>query len=451
MNTIKKNFLALSIITSLSSLAETQYLAVVGLDAKFRVNLVTEPETPIAINDINLTVNNNDVFEDGVDQTAFGTFSANNTSSVTASSSYGTINISENNWTYSLNNSDPFVQSRFLNELVYDTITFTSDESSKTLDIELYGENDPAIITTNATDQYVTEDLDADAEGTISITDVDNGEGSIFSITSNHGSVNVSGGNWYYTLIDSPAIQSLKSSDLIVDPVTFTTDDGTTKIQNVYIVGDDDVSVITIVTSDTYVKEDVDLTATGTAVMFGETITATTDFYGSVTMDGDVWTYTLNNSFVQNWRESDTYQMNITFTGSGGSTKVQQITADGSNDLAAITINPDATFVHESDPYYSGQEAVSCGDNAQTTTGTVDIVDPDGGEGFLVSATANYGMLSISGSYAYTYTVACNQFRDNFNAVNALNDGDQIIDVITFTTDNNQVRTLNMTIKGVTD
>jgi VCBS repeat-containing protein len=108
-------------------------------------------------------------------------------------------------------------------------------------------------------------------------------------------------------------------------------------------------------------------------------------------------------------------------------------TIDGANDAATITVIATDTDVTEDD-----------GAN-QTANGTVTVTDIDIGEGTLASSAALYGTVSESAGN-WTYTL------DNSNAtVQALGNGETLIDIITFTSDDGTTATQNITITGTND
>ncbi|MGI2006269.1 retention module-containing protein, partial [Shewanella oncorhynchi] len=115
-----------------------------------------------------------------------------------ADGNYGFFSIdADGNWTYTLNNSHSDVQSLKAGETLTRDITVTSADgtASHTVTITIVGANDPADITVGNGDSdagTVTEDGDTDTlpgtvqtvAGTLTVTDVDNGE-AVFQVQTN--------------------------------------------------------------------------------------------------------------------------------------------------------------------------------------------------------------------------------------------------------------------------
>ncbi|TYK64123.1 VCBS domain-containing protein, partial [Colwellia echini] len=232
-------------------------------------------------------------------------------------------------------------------ETLTDTITFTSDDgTTETQTITITGSNDAADITVTASDTLVTEDDASNntATGTVSVSDIDTGEGTLVSSTASYGTVVVDGtGVWEYSLDDSnAAVQALPDGETLTDKITFTSDDGTTETQTITITGSNDAADITVTASDTSVTEDdaSNNTATGTVsvsdIDTGEgTLVSSTASYGTVVVDGTgVWEYSLDdsNAAVQALPAGQTLVDTITFTSDDGTTETQTITITGSND-----------------------------------------------------------------------------------------------------------------------
>ncbi|TYK64129.1 VCBS domain-containing protein, partial [Colwellia echini] len=305
-----------------------------------------------------------------------------------------------------------------------------------------------ADITVTASDTSVTEDDASNntATGTISVFDVDTGEGTLLSSTASYGTVVVDGtGVWEYSLDDSnAAVQALPDGETLTDTITFTSDDGTTETQTITITGSNDAADITVTATDTSVTEDdaSNNTATGTVsvsdIDTGEgTLVSSTASYGTVVVDGTgVWEYSLDdsNAAVQALPDGETLTDTITFTSDDGTTETQTITITGSNDAADITVTASDTSVTEDDA------------SNNTATGTVSVSDIDTGEGTLVSSTASYGTVVVDGTGVWEYSL-----DDSNAAVQALPAGQTLVDTITFTSDDGTTETQTITITGSND
>ncbi|MBU2871197.1 VCBS domain-containing protein, partial [Colwellia sp. E2M01] len=115
------------------------------------------------------------------------------------------------------------------------TTSGTSTDKTATGTPATNATDDAAVITVTASDVTVTEDDAANntATGTVAITDVDTGEGTLASSTANYGTVVVDGsGQWTYSLDNTDAaVQALPAGETLTDTITFTSDDGTTETQ----------------------------------------------------------------------------------------------------------------------------------------------------------------------------------------------------------------------------
>ncbi|MCU8068076.1 VCBS domain-containing protein, partial [Shewanella sp. SM34] len=159
-----------------------------------------------------------------------------------ADGNYGFFSIdADGNWTYTLNNSHSDVQSLKAGETLTRDITVTSADgtASHTVTITIVGANDPADITVGNGDSdagTVTEDGDTDTlpgtvqtvAGTLTVTDVDNGE-AVFQVQTNVADGNYgffsidADGNWTYTLNNSHSdVQSLKAGETLTRDITVT-------------------------------------------------------------------------------------------------------------------------------------------------------------------------------------------------------------------------------------
>ncbi|TYK64133.1 VCBS domain-containing protein, partial [Colwellia echini] len=369
---------------------------------------------------------------------------------MSSTASYGTVVVDGTGvWEYSLDDSNAAVQALPDGETLTDTITFTSDDgTTETQTITITGSNDAADITVTASDTLVTEDDASNntATGTVSVSDIDTGEGTLVSSTASYGTVVVDGtGVWEYSLDDSnAAVQALPDGETLTDTITFTSDDGTTETQTITITGSNDAADITVTASDTLVTEDdaSNNTATGTVsvsdIDTGEgTLVSSTASYGTVVVDGTgVWEYSLDdsNAAVQALPDGETLTDTITFTSDDGTTETQTITITGSNDAADITVTASDTSVTEDDA------------SNNTATGTVSVSDIDTGEGTLVSSTASYGTVVVDGTGVWEYSL-----DDSNAAVQALPDGETLTDTITFTSDDGTTETQTITITGSND
>ncbi|WMB72677.1 VCBS domain-containing protein [Shewanella oncorhynchi] len=410
-----------------------------------------------------------------------------------ADGNYGFFSIdADGNWTYTLNNSHSDVQSLKAGETLTRDITVTSADgtASHTVTITIVGANDPADITLGNGDSdagTVTEDGDSDTlpgtvqtvAGTLTVTDVDNGE-AVFQVQTNVADGNYgffsidADGNWTYTLNNSHSdVQSLKAGETLTRDITVTSADGTAShTVTITIVGANDPADITLGNGDSdagTVTEDGDSdTLPGTVQTVAGTLTVTDvdngeavfqvqtnvadGNYGFFSIDADGnWTYTLNNSHsdVQSLKAGETLTRDITVTSADGTAShTVTITIVGANDPADITLgngDSDAGTVTE-----DGDSDTLPG-TVQTVTGTLTVTDVDNGEAvFQVQtnvADGNYGFFSIDADGNWTYTL-----NNSHSDVQSLKAGETLTRDITVTSaDGTASHTVTITIVGAND
>ena len=160
-------------------------------------------------------------------------------------------------WTFTANSAFDYLN---VGTNVNETFNVTSvDNTASSVTIQIDGTSDAAIITVTPADTDVVEDdVPNTATGTVSVTDVDAGEGSLTSSTANYGTVVVDGsGNWTYTLDDTnPIVDALMAGEPLIDTITFTSDDGTTQTQTITITGANDAPTATnLSAAETYIED----------------------------------------------------------------------------------------------------------------------------------------------------------------------------------------------------
>ncbi|MBR9729654.1 RTX toxin, partial [Shewanella intestini] len=186
-----------------------------------------------------------------------------------ADGNYGSFSIdADGNWDYVLNNDHIDVQSLTEGETITRTITVTSADGTAThnITITIVGANDPADITVDlasgdSDSGMVTEDGASDVDGntleavsgTLTISDVDNGQAAFQVQTDvadgNYGSFSIDAdGNWDYVLNnDHIDVQSLTEGETLTRTITVTSADGTaTHNITITIVGANDPADITV-------------------------------------------------------------------------------------------------------------------------------------------------------------------------------------------------------------
>ena len=268
----------------------------------------------------------------------------------TQAGTYGSLALVGGNWTYTLDQSA--VQDLDAGDVVTDTITLTaSDSTTQDIVITITGTDDAPVVTGDFAGAVAEGDLGdvVTATGTLGISDVDADDAPVFADTTQagtYGSLALVGGNWTYTL-DQSAVQDLDAGDVVTDTITLTASDSTTQDIVITITGTDDAPVVTGEFAGAVAEGDLGdvVTATGTlgisdvdaddAPVFADTTQAGT--YGSLALVGGNWTYTLDQSAVQDLDAGDVVTDTITLTASDSTTQDIVITITGTDDAPVVT------------------------------------------------------------------------------------------------------------------
>ncbi|OOF28202.1 VCBS domain-containing protein, partial [Salinivibrio proteolyticus] len=362
---------------------------------------------------------------------------------------YGSLELVNGNWTYTLDQSA--VQNLDAGDQVTDAITLTaSDNTQQAIVITITGSEDAPEVTGEFVGS-VTEgnvgDAPVTATGTLAISDVDGDDNPTFAdttATGTYGSLQLVNGNWTYTL-DQSAVQDLDAGDQVTDAITLTASDNTQQAIVITITGTDDLPEVTgsFTGSVTEGNEgDAPVTATGTLAIsdiddddnptFADTTEAGT--YGSLELVNGNWTYTLNQSSVQNLDAGDQVTDTITLTASDNTQQDIVITIMGTDDAPEVTGN------------FTGSVTEGNEGDAVTATGTLALSDVDGDDAPTFANTieaGTYGSLELVDG-AWTYTL-------DQSAVQDLDAGDQVTDTITLTASDGTEQDIVITITGTDD
>ncbi|MCF9480595.1 VCBS domain-containing protein, partial [Vibrio parahaemolyticus] len=316
-------------------------------------------------------------------------------------------------------------------EKVQDTITLTAtDGTQQNIVIDITGTEDTPVVTGTFTGSVTEGNLGdvATATGTITISDVDNGDEPVFSnttATGTYGELVLVDGKWTYTLDQSQA-QQLDEGEKVQDTITLTATDGTQQNIVIDITGTEDTPVVkgTFTGSVTEGNLGDVATATGTIAITDvdngdEPVfsnTTATGTYGELVLVDGKWTYTLDQSQAQQLDEGEKVQDTITLTATDGTQQNIVIDITGTEDTPVVT----GTFT-------GSVTEGNLGDVA-TATGTIAITDVDNGDEPVFSnttATGTYGeLVLVDGKWTYTL---------DQSQVQQLDEGEQVQDTITLT------------------
>ncbi|WP_255377395.1 VCBS domain-containing protein, partial [Salinivibrio sp. SS3] len=286
------------------------------------------------------------------------------------------------------------------------------------------------------------------ATGTIAISDVDGDDSPTFADTTasgTYGSLELVNGNWTYTL-DQASVQNLDAGDQVTDTITLTASDNTQQDIVITITGTDDDPDVSgeLVGSVTEGNEgDAAVTATGTLAISdvdgnnSPTFANTTETgtYGSLELVNGDWTYTLDQSAVQDLDAGDQVTDTITLTASDNTQQDIIITITGSEDAPEV-----------SGEFVGSVTEGNVGDADVTASGALSISDVDGDDAPTfadVSKSGAYGSLElVNGDWTYTL---------DQSSVQDLDAGDQVTDTITLTASDNTQQDIVITITGSED
>ncbi|MGV0908496.1 Ig-like domain-containing protein [Martelella sp. FOR1707] len=356
-----------------------------------------------------------------------------------------------------------------------DSFTVTVDDGNGgtdtvTVDVTVTPENDPAVISGDAAGNAVEAGGvdngtpgNPNVSGTLTVSDVDDGEAVFRTPTSLEGTYgsftfDAETGAWTYTLDDDrPATEALADGETATDELVVTSLDGTaSETITVTVTGTNDVPVVSDDTG--AVNEDDDagtgiLSTTGQVTIADpdageslfdiDTLTASGSPVGTLTIDADGnWRYEVDNTLdaVQSLAEGATLTETWTVTSADGTaTSTITVTVTGTND----------------DPVISGNSTGSVSeDDTAPVTGQLSHTDIDDGnthEWTVEGSTGAYGTLTVdedTGAWSYTL--------DNANPdVQALGAGETLTEQVTVRVSDNDggfdEQVVEITITGTND
>jgi VCBS repeat-containing protein len=395
---------------------------------------------------------------------------------------YGTLILDANgNYSYTLDNTRPAVQSLSAGQTVKEIFTYTitdadGDASTATLTVTVTGTNDLPVITNTAaalTGSLIEAGhLDdgtgvagaASASGTLSASDVDTGATQTWTLqgtpSATYGTMvlNATTGKWTYTLDNNlAATQALKEGQVVTQTYTARVTDEfgayVDQTLTVTLTGTNDVPVITNAAAalagslseaghlddgtvvngtasatGTLSASDVDAGATQTWTLQGTPSTT----YGTMVLDAAtrVWTYTLNNNLAatQALKEGEvvtqTYTVRVTDDFGAYVDQVITLTLTGTNDVPVITNAAAALAGSLSEAGHLDDGTAVSGTAIASGTLTASDVDAGATQTWSLQGTpsATYGTMVLNPtSGVWTYTL-----NNNLAATQALKEGQAV-------------------------
>ncbi|MEZ9997331.1 VCBS domain-containing protein [Vibrio lentus] len=361
--------------------------------------------------------------------------------------SFGTLHLADiGGWTYDLDNTNPTVQALGKGASATDTITIHSaDGTPHQVTITINGTNDKAVIGGTNTGA-VTEESQLQTSGTLTVTDVDNGEAhfSNTDIAGALGSLHLTdSGKWTYDLDNTDStVQALGTGATATDTITVHSADGTPHQVTITVNGTNDKAVIGG-TSSGAVTEESQLQISGTLTVAdvdtGEAHFSNTDIvssFGTLHLtDSGKWTYDLDNtnSTVQALSKGATATDTITVHSADGTPHQVTITVNGTNDKAVVGGTSSGAVTEESLLQTSGTLTVTDVDTGQAHFSNTDIV-------------GSLGTLHLTDTGDWTYDL------NNANpTVQALGKGATATDTITVHSADGTPHQVTITVNGTND
>ena len=383
----------------------------------------------------------------------------NDVASTIGDNSYGSFTLTAGTWTYTLDQSA--VQGLDAGDVVNDTITYiATDGSTQQITVNITGTDDTSVITGTVTGAVLegnVGDAPVTATGSIAITDVDADDSPTFNDVvstigdNSYGSFTLTAGTWTYTL-DQSAVQGLDAGDVVNDTITYMATDGSTQQITVNITGTDDTSAITGTVTGAVLEGnvgDAPVTATGSIAItdvdaddsptFNDVASTIGDnSYGSFTLIAGAWTYTLDQSAVQNLDAGDVVNDTITYMATDGSTQQITVNITGTDDTSVITGTVTGAVLEG-----------NVGDAPVTATGSIAITDVDDDDNPVFNDVAStigdnsYGSFTLTAG-TWTYTL-------DQSAVQGLDAGDVVNDTITYMASDGSTQQITVNITGTDD
>ncbi|WP_157936504.1 VCBS domain-containing protein [Vibrio splendidus] len=381
---------------------------------------------------------------------------------------YGELHVDANGqYTFVLNPNSP--QYILLNQHQPGTDHFAlhlSNGSSIIVQIPVTGKQDTPSISGDLTG-VVTEDHNIDsqgllhANGKIDVIDPDQNESSVTPevISGKYGSLTIDAdGHWQYQVDNSLSnVQALTAATSLHESFTIHTKDGTPKIIDMTIGGNDDNAVITGVDAGT-LTEDLTTQVQGqlsvTDSDLGEDhfqASQVTSNFGtlSITKDG-AWTYNLdnNNPVVQKLGQGSTATDIVTVHSADGTAHQVMVTINGTNDHAVITsstANSPSSFFAIGTSNGSSQVTE---DKDLTVSGQLNITDIDSKEAHFSNSDlkGTLGTLHLKDNGDWSYDL-----DNNKPQVQALGKGSSTTDIITVHSADGTPHQITVTVNGTND
>ncbi|WP_232314385.1 VCBS domain-containing protein [Grimontia marina] len=416
---------------------------------------------------------------DGGDTTVF--------ENTTLEGTYGTLELVDGNWTYTLDEAKS--ESLGEGDTAQDVITLTAtDGTQQDITITVTGTNELAELTGDVT--ATVTDADASVSGSITVVDPDTGDNTTIANTTmqgEYGTFELVDGDWTYT-VDPAKAEPLPEGQSAEDTFTLTASDGSTHDVTVTVTGTDNAGVVTGTTSGSVTGDGTDVHTIGNAFIMDENVSfdsgsfVTWSFPPELNFSSDATQVQiiddegqLNSDDGSNERSQDatqtisldgeTYNVNVdyalTYKDTEGSTytfAVVDVDINGDDSNAVNGTESGKVLIQLDGPEISADTSLALVPNSYqnissldysdlhdpiTTSGSLDVVDVDGGDTTVFENTTvegTYGTLElVDGNWTYTLDEAKSE---------SLGEGDTAQDVITLTATDGTQQDITITVTG---
>ena len=371
-------------------------------------------------------------------------FSAGNYSGL-----YGSVTLdAAGAWSYTASSSQAAIQALGDGETLMDTITIQSvDGTNHDVTITINGTNDGAVISgTNAGSASEDDAVTLIISGALTISDADAGQNQFASAShnGNYGTLTIdANGNWQYSADNSQAvIQALGVGDVLSETITVYSLDGTSHDINLSIQGSNDGPVLDIALLNQSATQDTAFSYQVPANTFSD-------------LDGDALAYSASladGSSLPAWLSFDASTGTLSGTPGNSDVGSVSVTVTASDGLASASSTFTLSVNNVNDvAVISGTDAGAVTEDSApslTVSGTLSISDPDVGESQFSAGNYSglYGSVTLDAAGAWSYTASSSQA-----AIQALGDGETLMDTITIQSVDGTNHDLTITINGTND
>ena len=380
---------------------------------------------------------------------------------------------------YTLHNTAQNVQELVAGQAVHDTITIKSaDGTSHDVTMTVHGTNDNPVLSA-ITAQSATED-GSSVTGSITSTDVDKGDTTVFTTSANTAGFTLNRDGSYTLDPTDAAYQHLAAGEhqTLIIPVTVTDSNGATDTQNLLITvnGTNDTPTVSAPVTLPAGTEDKTQTITTAQLLATATDVDTTDTLSIANLAVDHGTITGPDSSGNiHFTPGANYNGKVTFTYDVTDSHGGTVHTSASTDLSAVQDSAQIAGVDTGDvtentagvnmsPDYSHPGIATLTREPLYADGKLTITDPDSGEETFETKGVNYNysgkygdlLLQKDGTWHYIADAGDIRIRGGHNttrgtAIDHLGEGQTLTDTITVYSKDGTPHDIVITIHGSND